>query len=1347
MRVNFALEFPTMPNLTSNQQDMENNDPTVRYMITDDKHNIVQKNFKLNTAQSTQIENNTTTKSYTEGNKKITETTTVNSTHRKISKSKVTFQLPEDYYTKVPELREYVSSFQEQYKKVLDEEEEILDENNKLKNYVKILEDGQHGEINLKSKEEFEKYKHEYEKYKQESEETIRKLRTKIQHFDEDQEDFAKSLKNKIRNLQKELDDKDEELQETKKKLNEVDNSSTKYDDKMKTLKMQIEEKYKHFDELNRYINDLLKEKRKHVAQIDQLQRKVDNLELDLKRDGGRPAEKITFTERRVVDDSANERLEDARMTIVNLDKALESMRSEVREKETIIREKETEIIQIRTVVNEHSTKTNELKTKETQVVKLQAKERLGEWGQVLSIIKTLATNFKGLIEVANDEKIHDNLDLEAKEQTGLGYSEPIFILLDKLNKYYKDINRLLKNQPTGTTTEGAPKDRRGLQDLKNIFQEAKTSTDYFVELLRTVNKEKFVNFRHLEIDSEDPSLYLEGINEYFSFHEGYYKDIKEKINAKNAELLRLANFEKEILSGKNKAACLEDFRNVLEKNNKLNKTLVDIMNKLAGQELYKHDTPQSSANANAEQVLDGIFDQFDDSNKHFKFINAQIRDLLDERDNLKDSDKNGKNKNVDVEKLKIIHESAGKVNNEVKELLVITKEDLLVSEIRVDLESKNPDLYIESILNLHQKSISDIRHLKSLIKETRAELEQLKAFESEFKKGKNREGSLNDYRFILGKVEKVRENITEVKIALRMENAVFEIEPLDYEKPDDYIEGISRSVKESNKDINELLDILKDYNREVERLRIYEREVREGKNKEGALKDFKDIYNKSKDNLKATLRNVEKAQNDIYNDNLSQIFTADHTSKDLLNAIYGNMSKWEQYNKILERKIADLNEENERLKRFEKDVKSGKNKDAVVDDLKQILKQKKDLYLDIRSALDKARNERSKDELSIEVSAKDPMLYLEAISKYHDASTKCISELRDLMTKNNVELKRLQILENEVNSGENKVGALKDLRRVCLELVELAKSSKITVEKATDIKVYDMFDYDSDNKNPNYHIAYIDDSLNKLKRYNKDTTDGIDKLKDRLNKTADERKKFEIDAAEYVEVIKRKESEVKTITARLEKNDANALDFDQFVSILRNSNKIIKNMNMLTAEASGEHFADEVYFSESETSTSVLIRALNTQITLIDSKFEKLKVSVGSASDRSNPIELLKVLNKLEEFKGQFFDYYQMIADDKIEDPTHVDIIQARKSENCIRFLNADIDFLLSIIETFIESNNSKINNLVMRRNEILAEKEKIHTLYTDTMQEVNKKTTLIGSLQVKLFVLMEQIEINVKK
>ena len=1333
MRVNFALEFPPKGYPNRNQYDIDANDPAVRYMITDEDQNAVHKNFKVTNVEDNNELNYKDTKTSVNENQRITETTTSKITRRTTSKSKVSFQLPEEYYQRVPELRKYIESFEQHYREVIKEEEDVIEENQKLKDMVNELYQG-------KNIESVTKINEEYQKYKEESEETIRKLRTKIQHFDEDQEDFAKSLKSKIRTLQKELDDKDEELQETKKKLNEVDVSNSKHDEKMKALKLQIEEKYKHFDELNRYINDLLKEKRKFVAQIDQYQRKIENLELDLKREGTKAPERVVHTERKVVDGASNEKLNEAKNVISNLERTIDTLRVEIKEKESIIKQKDNEIIQIKTHTKDSMTKTNELKTKETQVVKVQAKERLGEWGQVLSIVKTLATNYKGLLEEVNNERIHDNLDLEPKEQTGLGYSEPIFIILDKINKYYKEVKRLVKPQPTGELT---PKDRKGLNDLKEIFQQTKTSTDYFVELLRTINKEKFVNFKHLEIDSEDIQLYLDGIHEYFSFHESYYKDIKEKINTKNAELLRLHNFEKEVLSGKNKAACLEDFKNISEKNNKLNKYLVDMMNKIAAQDLYKHEAHEFTKETNADNVLDAIYDQYDVANKNCKFITTHITELMDDIKQYKENEKNAKNNKVEIEKLKNILENTGKVSTEVKELLVLAKESLLLSEIRIDLESKNPDLYIESIENLQTKTISDIRNLKSLVKANQAELDQHRAFEADFKHGKMKDGSLNDFRFILGKVEKIRENVNELKVALKMEDAVFEVERMDYENGDDYIEAIGLSVKESNKDLGEIEGILRDYNTEVERLRIFEKEIREGKNKEFALKDFKEIYNKSRENLKGMFRNIEKAQNEPFNDNLSQIHGSEQTGKDVLTAIHSNMNKWETYNKTLERRIVDLNDENERLKRFEKDVKTGKNKEAATEDFKLLLKQNKTLYQEIKATYDKANNGQSQDELTIDISAKDPQLYIEAITKYHNASIKHVSELRDLLVKNNNELKRLKNFEESVLSGENKQGALKELKRLCGDIVETAKESKNNVEKAIDIKVYDMYEYDPDNPNPNYHIAYIDDSLGKLKRYNQNTSEGIDKLKEKLAKANEEKKKYEIDLEEYDEVIKRKDKEVVVLSQKLEKAEADAIDLDQFYTILQNGNKIIKNMNLLISESSGERLDDEVFYSESETNVQVLVRTLNSQIVLIDNKFEKLKGCIGSAGDKTNPIELIKLLNKVEEFKSKFREYHEIVINDDVEDPTNVDISQAKTADITINFINEDIDFLSNILDEFIDYNDSKINNLIARRNEILTEKEKIHALYTDALEDMNKKTMLIGSLQVKLFILMKQVEL----
>ena len=51
------------------------------------------------------------------------------------------------------------------------------------------------------------------------------------------------------------------------------------------------------------------------------------------------------------------------------------------------------------------------------------------------------------------------------------------------------------------------------LNTVKEIFEKSNKSTDHFIDLIKLTKNDKFANFKKYNVDSEEPELYLEGIN------------------------------------------------------------------------------------------------------------------------------------------------------------------------------------------------------------------------------------------------------------------------------------------------------------------------------------------------------------------------------------------------------------------------------------------------------------------------------------------------------------------------------------------------------------------------------------------------------------------------------------------------------------------------------------------------------------------------------------------------------------------------------------------------------------------------------------------------------------------
>ena len=80
----------------------------------------------------------------------------------------------------------------------------------------------------------------------------------------------------------------------------------------------------------------------------------------------------------------------------------------------------------------------------------------------------------------------------------------------------------------------------------------------------------------------------------------------------------------------------------------------------------------------------------------------------------------------------------------------------------------------------------------------------------------------------------------------------------------------------------------------------------------------------------------------------------------------------------------------------------------------------------------------------------------------------------------------------NDVLNGGNKVGAVKDLRELCRENAVLAKESKENAENAGDTKFHDNLDFDMTGDNANTFIAYIKDSQEALRKYNRSSSQSL---------------------------------------------------------------------------------------------------------------------------------------------------------------------------------------------------------------------------------------------------------------
>lgn len=92
--------------------------------------------------------------------------------------------------------------------------------------------------------------------------------------------------------------------------------------------------------------------------------------------------------------------------------------------------------------------------------------------------------------------------------------------------------------------------------------------------------------------------------------------------------------------------------------------------------------------------------------------------------------------------------------------------------------------------------------------------------------------------------------------------------------------------------------------------------------------------------------------------------------------------------------------------------------------------------------------------------------------------------------------------------------------------------------------------------------------------------------------------------------------------------------------------------------------------------------------------------------------------------------------------DESGVDISKAKTEEEVIETINSNIRYIQSTFDDFEDFINGRINILTKVKDEALKKKEQLQILVDDLQAEVNKKTNLVGKLQVKIYMLISILE-----
>ncbi len=537
---------------------------------------------------------------------------------------------------------------------------------------------------------------------------------------------------------------------------------------------------------------------------------------------------------------------------------------------------------------------------------------------------------------------------------------------------------------------------------------------------------------------------------------------------------------------------------------------------------------------------------------------------------------------------------------------------------------------------------------------------------------------------------------------------------------------------------LNEINDQEAENEKEIDRLKNFETDIKSGKNKKYARQDYKEVYEKSRKNLKNLHKILDYFMNQSF-EYRSNIFSERDVSTEYLVGIHKNLDETQNIYRNLGDMVKDINKANDKLKRTIGEVKSGNNKEYVIDDFKDIYDDTRRINNEIMDLYEK--NYKKKPiQRKPTINNQDPESYIAAVKKLNDNSHDILGDLGVYSTTNNNKLKDLQNFKDEVMSGKNKIGALDDLKRIYGENLENTRNLKrhlnLLEEKKPDEGTF-FFEDEEEPYNPQDYIDRIED-LNKFqKKYIQKLKDRIKDLNDLLNQTLDENNKQKRELSEIEADKFRLEKENKQLKFEKDKS----VDNSKLQKILKDSIQTRENLNKLLGILSDKEVADKFSYNTNEDSNKLLTVYIQENAKIIKFKSASIEPLLAD-QNKSDPNVLMNILKKLEKLKEFIIEFTEDNIDLEVDDNTRVDMQKASEPDLAIKYINNDINFTEELLDNLFNGIEEKINVLIRAKNEILNEKVKIKYQAEDLAKEINKKTALIGKLQVKMYMLMSVLE-----
>ena len=454
--------------------------------------------------------------------------------------------------------------------------------------------------------------------------EEIENLEQKLRNYEIELKDKTTTLTSFQLSEKNEKDKKTNENNELIRKLEKLESNLSSEKLQNKDLQNQILSNEAKIKELKSQVANLENKNKDQQFQllnnenkINEIQANSDKIEKDLKSQISKL--EIKIKEITTISNKSEKEKKELELKIIEL---TESLKKSKQEFDRFKSKKEEEQKEWALLNNQNTLRI------ETLNKKVLSDDSLDDWHDLALALSGVIKSSKQIIEEQTGEKVAETAEFSDKKDTSKGYSKLTNLQIEKIKKFLKEIKtnngklKEIKIEKEADKRQQMQAHKIKMEIFKKMMNKMQSVSTQFTEIMVLNNEQKFKSVR-FDIESDDADDYSDGMHRQMDF-------LSENMMILKESFLKLKKLESDIKSGRIKAGCLDDFRDVHAQLEKSNQYLRDGI-KLINRTKVSFNENKLIQSERPEEWLEQIKSDFYQNHESNKILLTDLKNLTNE--------------------------------------------------------------------------------------------------------------------------------------------------------------------------------------------------------------------------------------------------------------------------------------------------------------------------------------------------------------------------------------------------------------------------------------------------------------------------------------------------------------------------------------------------------------------------------------------------------------------------------------------------------------------------------------------------------------------------------------------